>query len=337
MAGALSAAFSALLTQCSTLASESDYCACSVDCCCNAYLGCSRDGRPAVFVRLMATGGVASGVSLENIRVAHRTACRLQVEPGLVATGPYTVVECLSQQAPLHRVFLDAVEDVLARVSPSTTPPEFDRHLNYLVDLFRAIAIPRAASWLGLWGELLVIHSSRAPCSLLGAWHAEPESLHDFAEGQTRLEVKTSSTGCRAHQFSLSQLCPPAPSLVVYVVSVLATETIAGRSVGELASEIRRRVSANRTLVRHLDTQLAAVLGSAFGEKGPRFDYESALATIRVFRAVDVPKALVQPGDPVDHVSFRSTLDERLCWSAGLTPAPPLLAALRLPSTPPAQ
>jgi hypothetical protein len=268
------------------------------------YLACSPDGRPGLFIAVQ--GDESPGIRLRNMEMRHRTVGNLRTSDGGGITGTYTLIECLSHDARLHQAFLELASDVLRRDTPWLNTLDLEQGFTTLVELFRAVSMPSPSSWLGAWGELFLMHASPSPEALLATWHVDPMKLHDFSLGTERLECKTTALNTRVHEFSLSQV--GEADRQVYIASVVTHETLGGVSALTLYDELRRRVRRPSLRV-HLDTIVARMLGENLDSAAaPRFDYEEARQTLRVFAAAAVPAPTNAYPNEVDNVRFRSDL-----------------------------
>lgn len=61
-------------------------------------------------------------------------------------------------------------------------------------------------SLIGLIGELIVISQAKNPETLLQYWHSNIDAHFDFSTDKLRLEVKTSKSNIRNHNFSSNQI-----------------------------------------------------------------------------------------------------------------------------------
>jgi len=147
----------------------------------------------------------------------------------------------------------------------------------------------------GVVGELLVILRSSDPDRLVRCWHTDDLAYFDFSTQGERIEVKTTVTNLRSHNFSSNQI--PGPSgCEISVASVLLSLVEIGESVSELVAKIRSAFNdpqSEAVLIEKLLPRLRAPIES-FGE--PRFDIEASLRSIVIFAASEVPRPTRTPG-----------------------------------------
>jgi hypothetical protein len=203
----------------------------------------------------------------------------------------------------MQEYFLRVLLPIAAALPASPHRRDVDKAVATLVELFRySVGAPKQTI-AGLWAELFVIAFAVDPTLLIRAWHATPQDDFDFAEGDHRLEVK-SSAGRRVHQFSLTQLRPPA-ALNIAIASVLTHSSQGGASIVDLVNAIRSRVSIPDLLIR-VDTVVADTLGTEHRAIATtRFDLAWARQSLRFFGASLVPAVSTPIPPEVSGVHFK--------------------------------
>ncbi len=268
-------------------------------------IACSHDGRPGLFIAV-GQQGESPGIRLRNLEVRHRMTGNLRTADGNSVQGTYTLVECLTYDARLHRSFLDMVSEILSSHPVWDSTEELEQAFSTLVDLFTAASHASTSSWLGTWGELFLIHRATHMEELLACWHVDPMKLHDFALNTDRLECKCTTAQVRAHEFSLQQL--EQNERTVYIASIVTHENFGGVSALDLFDEIRDKVQRH-DLRTHLDKVVAEMLGeSVTANVAPRYDYNEALVSFRLLKADSVPRPTNPYPDVVDSIRFRANV-----------------------------
>jgi hypothetical protein len=252
---------------------------------------------------LPSTGGPPSPeLRLEHLRVRFNVDCEV-VGPTSKSEETLTLAECTSDDDRLQRAFLEVVS-VLLPAGEVEVASAVARAVNVLADLFQALVRAGRTSTLGLWGELLLMDRSSDPALAAASWHTTPRDRFDFANGDLRVEVKT-TVDLRTHHFSLEQLRPP-PGLTVFVVSIVTTASAAGPSIEELLASISRRCDGD--VRESLLTTAMSSLGSGWPDGSrARFDRTLAEQTLRWFPSVVVP-CVADPPPEVSRVQFVSDL-----------------------------
>lgn len=239
---------------------------------------------------------------LEHLRIRFNIQCQIEAH-GAVRSERLTIVECLSSDPRLQDLFLDVVAVVLPS-SEIDVPWEVRTSVTALAELFRTMLVSGPKSVLGLWGELFAMARGLQPGLAAGAWHTTPRDRYDFAAGSLRVEVKT-TTGTRAHHFSLDQLRPPSGTRAL-VISIVTTVSPAGPSIQELLDRVAHATADD---VRN---SLVVTAMSSLGASWPdasraRFDGDLAEATVRWYNSETIPR-VADPPPEVTNVHFVSDL-----------------------------
>lgn len=146
------------------------------------------------------------------------------------------------------------------------------------------------------------------PAEAVCAWHATPEDRYDFNMDNQRIEVKSTATRMRAHQFSLEQLSPPTGTRVL-IASLFVERAGAGKAVADLLSEVRDRVGDRPDLMLHLDRVVGLTLGSNWRHVADaRFDRELAESSLAYFSSGDIPTIRLPVPAEVSTVRFTADL-----------------------------
>ena len=96
----------------------------------------------------------------------------------------------------------------------------------------------------GLFGELLVIAQSKDKNRVVGLWHTDSDAAFDFSTGNTRVEVKTTRSLNRIHQFSSNQVSESLDAKV-FIASVSLQVVEKGMTLSELIENIVASLDLN--------------------------------------------------------------------------------------------
>lgn len=262
----------------------------------------ARSTSGFAFVLPKVVGPLEPDLDLEHLSVRFNVHCEIEAG-GRTRREELTIVECRSPDERLQNTFLE----VAALVLPSREDDiaqDLKAAVASLSELFRAMLAPGPKSVLGLWGELFTMARANDGQLAAAAWHSTPQDRYDFAAGRLRIEVKT-TTGVRAHHFSLEQLQPP-PGVRVLVASIVTTVSPAGPSIQELLEQVVSRADPeNRS---HVILMAMRSLGAAWSQgAAARFDADLAGATFRWVDCRNVPR-VADPPLEVREVRFLSDL-----------------------------
>lgn len=272
------------------------------------FLGKSAEGRPAFLVEISEIGPTSPIVKLGSVVMYPSLQCRIKQGSKIGPERIYAVVSFVGNDASLTEHFITAVGAVLSALGRKPSRLEITAALNKLVDLFRLASLEPRKTVQGLFGELLVIATSRKPERLVECWHSEPDETFDFRDGLDRLEIKTSSTGFRAHSFSWEQLKGIDQGSCV-VGSLLVDRRENGTPLRDLVARIRKKLLRHPEQLSKFEYNLTACLGRALTESFEAcFDEGGALKSISYFESKDIP----QPSGPlpkgVSEMRFKSDL-----------------------------
>jgi hypothetical protein len=217
--------------------------------------------------------------------------------------------------------FLAVAAALVRLLGPMPAPGEVSAGMRRLVKVFDRTEAPRG-SVLGLFGELVVIATSKDPRALVDAWHVRVDEKFDFAAAGSRLEVKTTTKGVREHMFGLRQL-KPVPGADVRIASIMTTETSAGTSIGDLVTRVEAALGGDADRQVKVHQQVAMTLGSDWPQYlSHSFDEVQAAQSLVVLDPLLVPQV---EDPPIEVVAVTLTVD---CSHVPVDPAPVGLGAL---------
>ena len=254
--------------------------------CKTQFVGRSVDSHPAFLIELPVT--MRAPIALQNLRVTFGVQCRLSLT-GEERTTVAAIFDCLSDDKEMQKYFLVTAGHALAALGDQPTPDDIVKTIDALVSLFQRLTRPSKRDAQGLFGELFVINLSANPELLVGSWHSDPMERFDFAVEDIRLEVKTSATRLRRHEFSLEQCLPP-PGTIGILVSLFVESSGGGLSLGGLTRQIETKIASRPDLVVKLHTEIADTLGRGFLQGLDEcFDEHLARASFSLYDLADVP------------------------------------------------
>lgn len=251
----------------------------------------------------------SGGEALRTSHVSYSPRRHLTVRGGSQAVADwFAVLACEESDPELVRYFL-RIADALLATEGDEVSMGADTAIRQLFELFRAMSRPSIRTLQGLWGELVLVAHARDPDAIVESWHSAPSDVHDFIGFGARLEVKTTSTGLREHEFSLAQLLHAQGQ--TYVASMMLEHASEGGSLFDLLDQLLGRIEKSG-LRRRAETIVADSLGASWrGVEDVRFDVSGALDSTRVIRSGDVPR--VPEGYPPTVKAIRFRADVAAC------------------------
>ena len=272
------------------------------------YVARDSDNRPAILIEPVDNIPLRlrADIDLRHVSYLARANCEVKTRTG-ITTSLLCVLRCMSSHPDLCRLFLHVMDSWIVAVGKDPQQDQVSSGVDRLVELFHGLGSPTVEEVKGMWGELAIIAASNDPKVLLTAWHLRPREVHDFAAGNHRIEVKTSS-GIHVHSFSLHQLTPPA-NCVLVVASMLLAEQVDGASILDLTAMIKNRVELPGLRLR-LDEVVASTLGQDWlRASSVRFSRERALESLRWYDGSRLPRIRAEHVPPeVSEVRFRVDL-----------------------------
>jgi hypothetical protein len=235
-----------------------------------------------------------TSVELPNLRVFHECDVILRLPNAELRRRRVSVIQCLSQDQDLHRLFVYAFSHALAAVDNAMSAPALQGVVNHLIELFRAAVSIRPGDALGLWGELLVIANSSSPDMLVSGWHSDPRGRVDFARDREWLEVKTTTRSQRFHSFTFEQVNPPE-DVEGAVISIQTEPADNGVSVLDLWTEVLTLMNLPQLRAK-VDRLCVDTLGARWVEaESFRFNRAFAEAQMQLYRTEQVPRIKHRP------------------------------------------
>jgi len=251
-----------------------------------------------------------ANLKLQNLSVLFDIKCNIQQNENLIERN-FTAVCYVGKDHSLKKYFLKLCSALIEDLGNTPTQEGLRKEITRFVELFRLATEPQTKTIQGLWAELFLIAGSKVPATLIRCWHCIPEEKFDFNNGEERIEVKSSGSSLRIHNFSLDQLHSITDATTI-IASVIVKRAGNGKSISELQNQISDRLTAQIELIEKLQMQVAMTLGkSIYDSIKIKFDFQLAKDSLRFYRAEDIPKILVDNVPSlVTDVRFKSDLTD---------------------------
>ena len=258
-------------------------------------------GEPILLIRSHSKGPQRVPVRLRHLDVDYQVLCKVRDEAGNTDTGDFVKITCAGDQPFLYPFFLSSGQAIVETLPSSPSEKDIYQCVESFAQLFSALTRPSSRSIKGLWAELFILLMSKNCASMARAWHIDAQERFDFSNGDHHLEVKSSESMDRIHEFSVSQLRGAGKSVIV-VASVLLQRSAGGLGILDLAKRVEQRLDRSSELVPKLWANIAESMGEDFDEGlDVRYDEQFAAATLKLLPAADVPcVAFPLPSDVLD-------------------------------------
>lgn len=277
------------------------------------WLAIDRQHHPSFLIPAVP-GDARSDIELRYIEVRFSRECLIATPGSVTAHGVFTIVRLAESDPDLVRLFLRLIEEAFFAGAAPTTNREVGERILEIANLFRQVEGGKK-DLLGLWGELYVIRECTSRANAAKKWLTQRTAKYDFVDVSFALEVKTTLKAQREHRFSLEQL-RPIGDLSVFIASLQLVESRAGKTIGDLVTEILS--SLDDAGLRRTFLGLCLVKG---GEDIFRSDMRlqplSRRVNVAYFAASSIAVPIVSPEARISNVTFDVVLDE----AARLPPA----------------
>ena len=275
-------------------------------------LGLSKDNFVKFFIRTNLNNSNIPNSEREFINVEYNMDCSIIDENGVQESDTFAIITLTSNDKHLQEYFIEIFTMMLKKLPERPNNRDLALEIEDLASIFSALSNPPKKKIQGLWAELLVIERSKKPEILISAWHTAPKSKYDFTLGGDKIEVKSTSTETRSHNFSLDQLNPSGNSRLL-IASTIVRESgkgTNGLSVKDLYNKI-----CTRTQSTELNLQVMKVIIETLGSDlkdidSMYFDYVAASDMLSFYDYKSIPK-INKKDIPalVSKVKFTSNLD----------------------------
>lgn len=231
----------------------------------------------------------SANLKLQNVSVLFDINCTV-LQHNETIEKHFTVLSFTGKDNSLKYYFFKLCTVLVETIGNNPSDYDVKKEITKFVDLFCLAIEPPLNSVQGLWAELLIISESKNPHKLLSCWHSSPVEKFDFNNGDERIEVKSTKQSTRVHSFSIEQLYSPTDTKTI-VASVFVKQSSSGKSIADLAREIKERISDDIELIEKLEFQIAVTLGKTIVDSVKlSFDYQYAKDSVLFYQAEDIPK-----------------------------------------------
>jgi hypothetical protein len=273
------------------------------------FLGKFQDGSPVFFIADDGSPTYRPEVRHQHLRVSFGVSCRLRID-GQELTNQFAVIRFNGDSVELHEVFVRCVNAVMLNLPTNADTYEIENRLSRLLSLFQALSAPSNREISGLWAELFCIRYSPDIAQTLTRWHSENFETYDFSWAGNRVEVKSTMTPQRVHEFSLEQLTLPLNS-VGKVISMMLRASNEGVGVMGMARSIETGLQGNVELREKLWSQVLQALGQNFSDAlDRRFDVDFALRSFVVIPMQQIPSVNRPSDHRISVIRFRVDLSD---------------------------
>jgi len=255
----------------------------------NHKIGISKTGQPIYFIKCENDlNTIPLDTNLEFITIKYNRQCQLINEEGLINEDNYTVICLNSDSEYLQEYFVNILFFIISKLPENALLKELKTEIEKLIILFTKLSKPAIKTIQGLWAELLIIEQSKNTDYLVKSWHVSPLDKYDFNDGIDKIEVKSTSTNKRIHNFSLDQLNSNKNSKLI-IISVITLETGTGKCVYDLIKNIELKLNDKKLIYRINDLVISTLCQDFEKSFNIYFDYKFAVDSIQYYDSNDIP------------------------------------------------
>lgn len=275
----------------------------------NWFVGIDDEQRPSVLVRSGSPiGRQPPSIKLENLDVQFHVPCKIEVPNIAILDATCSVMRLNSTDTAVRDVFFSVCDSIALMLGNSPSDTELFKAMRRLAEIFRKMLLPPTRRLSGLFGELCLIYRARLPHEVIRDWREDDADRYDFSSNELKVEVKSTSTRQRVHEFSYEQCSPPAGSLGL-VASLFVERAGRGTSIKALQELIEARIAGRAGSILKLREVIATTLGHELrGAETALFDLTLAANSIKFFDLNEIPAIRSELPSGISRVRFASDL-----------------------------
>lgn len=252
-------------------------------------MGISEEGFPMFFIKCYDDIPKFLDYNLELISVLFNKKCQLYIRNKLSSVDNYTILSLKIDNYDLQIYFLEIAYMIIKKLPHKPKTNDLKVEIDKLINLFSKLSQPPKKTTQGLWSELLVIQQSNNIDYLVKSWHNEITDKFDFNDGIDKVEVKSTSTSRRKHNFSIEQLNPNINSSLL-IASLFVVETGIGKSIYDLITLIEKKLK-DKNILLSINEKVTECLGKDFEKSFYMcYDYQLAVDSLAFYDIKDIPK-----------------------------------------------
>ena len=270
------------------------------------YLGIDNLNRPCIF---LTTTERAPRPPITTSRLILQLSRQYNISPTQAGIGDeyFHSIHLTSQEPKDIDAFLYILEGFLNNHEEvSITADSLVSFFESMRRLFStATAQDLSFAQQGLWGELFVMRTTGGFTFWAPYWHTDVDGTFDFSTQRKRIEVKTSSSQQRIHQFAHRQIFADADE--VLIASCLLHSDDAGMTLRQLIEEARSEFVNTDQYLKLERAIRSAGMGDPT-ENGPAYNLADAVHSLKWFRAADAPRFPLPEPEGVSYTHYKVDL-----------------------------
>lgn len=268
-----------------------------------------KNSNPSLLIFISNNNTNTIKQELYNLTISHNIKCNI-VENEVNIEGVFSIISYSGHDNELIEYFLKMCEIFIFTLGNIPTDKQVNQVINKFIELFRLFTEPPKKTIQGLWAELFFISQANDTKKAVLAWHDGITDKYDFSFKGIRLDVKSTSSYQRIHNFSMEQLQAPKDTQM-YVASIFVKIISNGISIQDLLNKIERKLNADIKIINKLRFLTFSTLSNNVRlVDAYYFDYELAKESLKIYDSNEIPKInKLSISKGVFDVLFKSNLD----------------------------
>lgn len=271
----------------------------------NHYIGINGLGHIALLFSTKSPKGKEENI--QNLQLKHSIKATIKFK-GNKTKKKFSILKCTTKDERLREIFLSSLSDTVKKIKEDISEKEIYEKTKSLIELYKKITQNKNNDLVGFWGELFVINKLRSTDLLVEAWHPETTDTFDFYLKNQALEIKTTASNDRKHQFSYEQLNTRNKKIII--ASVMIRKSRTGKNLLKLRNSILKKLKkkTNKEKVKEMYDVMTG-LKSKNELKDISYSYEYSKDNLSFFDALNVPRIKETPMNGIKSVKYESNLN----------------------------
>lgn len=269
------------------------------------------NGENKVAILFSATKPKGKKENIKYLNLDHDVPCNIYINNKKKKEN-LSILKCDSDSENLKEIFLRSIDNLVHSASNDISQKEIYEMTKSLIELFEKITQNRNNDLIGFWGELFIISHLKSKELLIEAWHPDKKDTFDFLINNHALEIKTSSSNNRIHNFTYEQLNSKNTSIIIG--SIMIRKSRSGTSLLDLKNYILKKINQDQLKIK-LQEMYDIMTGtkSKFELEDVKYTYDYAKDHIKFFNSKMVPRIKENLMSGIKNIKFQSNLNGVKC------------------------
>lgn len=232
--------------------------------------------------------------------VVHNTRCQISDETN-IHEEDFSIIRFIGVNKKNQNTLINVCNMVLDILPDQATSFDVDKIIIDLEEIFEAQKQITKNDQIGIFGELSIIELVKNYKNALKYWRLKSPEKFDFYGNSTALEVKTTMTNERIHNFRYNQV--NHNSIKIFIASILTKESLTGITIKDLGIEILKKIDDVK--LKHKILMNLEKFNNC--DDLIQFDLDYTLKNTLFFDADVIPKITENPIG-ISKISFQSDL-----------------------------